>query len=338
MTGWIADTPHIAAHPTYRLILDTALSPLGVSWALPAVEAGVRDGTGLHDLARVRPVALGVFGGRVYLNEIVLVRLGSEASIDLVELAGGEALLAAGLSADRSTVDKLVARRPDLAGETVHELLDRLRSLQPTLRRCVARTVAEVAGLGGIVPLVDDPLGARLWDLSRHVRSVPSLSASVAGGDPERVDDDEVLAALGDLSEVDPTRGPSPWDIAAPSWGTDDREVLRSVAALAERSDDVGPPVHSRDSFGLATCRQIVEEGRRCVAELARRLVADGDLDAVDDLRLALDVELERCVTDVGAVAKLVADRRPIFDVIGQRAAPEVVDEPPLIDRWPVRA
>jgi hypothetical protein len=325
VTRWVADTPFTAVHLGARLLGVGPLSPLTVSWAMPACEGGVRDGLALRELPRDRPCCVGVFGGHVYVTTVVLDALRS-SRID------GD-LVRAGVTADRLTVDKLVDRRPRLAGEMDGELLDRLRSLLLPLRRAVARVVADVAVADGVVTTEADPHGDELWELSRRVRDDDALRAACGEGSIDHIEDDDIVRRLEDLAERQPWRSVAPWELTAASWGLDSGEAARTVATLAERDErpDLRVP-----SVAVENCARLVDEARSAVAELARRAMADGHIDSVAEVGYLTDGELDAFAADPEQLRPSITQRHEVGDLLSTRIPPDVIHGAPAIDEWPV--
>jgi hypothetical protein len=326
VTRWVADTPFTAVHMGARRAGGGPLTPLSVSWALPACESGVRDGLSLKELPRDRPCCIGVFGGHVYVTTVVhdAIRNSHRGDADLVT---------AGIAADRLTVEKLVGRRPLLAGEMDGELLDRFRSLLLPLRRSVSRAVADIAMHDGAVGWEPDPLGDELWDLSRVVRERAALMTACAQGQVDHIEDDGVVARIDELAAREPWRCVAPWELTATSWGLDSGEVARAVADLAAGDGD--RPHLRVPSAAIVNSARLVDEARCAIVELARRAMADGHIESVGEMGFLTDADLDGFVTNPGASRSSITQRREVGELLRSRIPPEVIHGAPAIDEWP---
>ncbi len=131
------------------------------------------------------------------------------------------------LRADRDQVDRLIARRPDLAEQTDQELVDYARSFLPLYRRLFCRHIltsgASGIGIGtvaGVLAAIDQPelimtlvagLGDvdsaapswSMWDMSRIVKGSPDLTATFDEGSSGLAARLEALAEAGNPSAED---------------------------------------------------------------------------------------------------------------------------------------
>lgn len=175
------------------------------------------------------------------------------------------------LDEDRAKALALRDRRPNLDAATDQELVDHATSISPlideffepymiygTSSSFALGILAEVcADLGSAIPgrllsgigNVDSvPPSLAMWDMSRRVRTSPSLSAAFDEGVDELLDrlggvsgGPEFLEALDVLRHEHGARGPGEWDMASPSWETRPNLVLSLVDRLRLADDDLSP-------------------------------------------------------------------------------------------------
>lgn len=178
------------------------------------------------------------------------------------------------LEADRLDADRIRDDRPDLTTATVSQLLERMTSLTPTIRRMfdqhIHQSAAATVGpgiIGAVAAAIGQPelalriIGAvggvdsaapsyALWELSRAIRGSEALTAAFdAGSDglAERIasgTDVDVVDFNGRLTaflEQFGSRGPNEWEIHAHVWETKPELVLAALDRMRLADDDESP-------------------------------------------------------------------------------------------------
>ena len=205
------------------------------------------------------------------------------------------------LRADRDQVDRLIARRPDLAEQTDQELVDYARSFLPLYRRLFCRHIltsgASGIGIGtvaGVLAAIDQPelimtlvagLGDvdsaapswSMWDMSRIVKGSPDLTATFDEGSSGLAARLEALAEAGNPSAEDfgklfgsfierfGARGPNEWELRSKTWGIDLDAPLAAIDRMRFAPDDESPQAR--------TDLRVIE--REAATDFVRELIAD---------------------------------------------------------------
>jgi phosphohistidine swiveling domain-containing protein len=200
---------------------------------------------------------------------------------------------------DRLHVDALVAKRPDFATLSDAAMLEYVRSLIVESRRVLRRHVLNLHAsnvLTGIIAQVSQAVGAGelaatvtagvgdvdsagpsfdLWDLSRHVKSSPVVSAAFDMGvdgllsrlrtsaDPEAKQFLEQWNAFIDRWGF---LGPDVWEFRSPTYRTDPEMVLRMLNRTRLAPDSSAPALR------VATR---TAEREAAITEIAGRLTGD---------------------------------------------------------------
>ena len=233
--------------------------------------------------------------------------------------------------------------RPDLAAQTITQLLGRARSIQPLLIAMFAQHVTASLGasvgpgvlsavtaetdpsvvtklLAGIGDVDSALIANAIWDLSRIVRSSPALMAVFDAGH-ERVasrlavatgpDADRLRAAAEAFMYEHGSRGPNEWDAYSPSYETKP-SLLWSAVDRLRHSDESHDP-HAGEARGAA-------ERERLTAQLAETFAgnpeASGMLAAGLHSAAVFMVARERCKTNN---IRAVHEIRMCFDEIARR-------------------
>ncbi|MGU3587104.1 PEP-utilizing enzyme, partial [Rhodococcus sp. C26F] len=149
---------------------------------------------------------------------------------------------------DRDEVDRLVARRPDLARATDQELVDYARSFGPLSRRLMCRHIVVSNGMG----VASGALGAMLAELGRSDQ-LTTLCAGVGEVDSaqlnwrlwelSRLDADsaEYRRGLADFIKNYGCRGPNEWELRSDTWGTRPEMVTVLIDAMRGAPDSESP-------------------------------------------------------------------------------------------------
>lgn len=192
-----------------------------------------------------------------------------------------EVLGATGLpvyDADRQQVLDIRSQRPDLAALSDRELADRITSFDDVLRplfqhhieaslKCgvglgamaqfcaaIGRPELALTLVGGIGDVDSAIPSRRMWELSRLARH-PAVAALFAAGTDGLADrlhastDPEVrdfTARLDDFLADWDFRGPSEWEIGAPTWGVAPELALGAIGRMRLLADTDGPDEKNR--------------------------------------------------------------------------------------------
>jgi pyruvate,water dikinase len=203
---------------------------------------------------------------------------------------------------DALRVDAVAKKRPDFAEMSDASLLEYFRSLKGEVRQLVKRhmlntygcnvltgTIAQAAqtiGAGHLAAKVAAALGDvdsaspsfDLWDLSRHVRSSPVLTAAFdqsVDGLLDRLRSSSDPAAKRFLARWDAFIdrwgfiGPSVWEFRSPTYRTNPEIPLRMLDRVRRAPDSSSPAARS------AT---LIAEREAATAEMAGRLKGDTQL------------------------------------------------------------
>ena len=246
---------------------------------------------------------------------------------------------------DKAEADVLRDSRGDLTQRSDQELVDRARSLRPTLQHLfeqhtVSGSSAAVAP--GILAAVGAAIGdttipmkmlagigdvdsARpshaLWDMSRKIRAHAALTAAfdagtdgvierlIADGSPEAT---EFLDDWTAFIEEFGSRGPNEWDIHADSWETRPALPLAALDRVRLQTDDEAPQLR----------HDAVAARREATTDEVRAKVAD-------DEELAGMVEAALVVGNMMAyrertkttIVKVLHEGRMVFLELGRRHA-----------------
>lgn len=297
------------------------------------------------------------------------------------------------LEEDRQLAASVREQRPDLTTLTERGLIARARSMMPLERlmwrgeviggalAAVGPAVAAqaVAGLDGIsvldliVPPGDVDSAApsfRLWELSRLVRGDAELAATFdAGGD-------DLVERLAHHAEFDEAftrflhdygyRGPSEWDLGAPSWETHPLLALNLIDQLRRLDDDASPTARraaqqaraeaavgaveaqlagNEEALGTlraglssarlfagwrergkSNCIRVLHEARVALRELGRRLHDKGVIADPELVFMALDEELDGMVIQPGDIGQRLLERREQWRALGDLELPLFID------------
>ncbi len=252
------------------------------------------------------------------------------------------------LRADRDQVDRLIARRPDLAEQTDQELVDYARSFLPLYRRLFCRHIltsgASGIGIGtvaGVLAAIDQPelimtlvagLGDvdsaapswSMWDMSRIVKGSPDLTATFDEGSSGLAARLEALAEAGNPSAEDfgklfgsfierfGARGPNEWELRSKTWGIDLDAPLAAIDRMRFAPDDESPQAR--------TDLRVIE--REAATDFVRELIAD-DPEAAGTFEVGLrcahlyNAGRERTKTNN---VKIVHEMRLALRELGRRA------------------
>jgi phosphohistidine swiveling domain-containing protein len=160
-------------------------------------------------------------------------------------------------------------------------------------------------------------------------------------------------------------RGPSEWDLGAESWETKPELALALVERL-RKADDSRAPERGHERAAIATasaheralalldssaakeqlelaiasarrfgawrergktnCIKVINEARVALAELGRRLHADGHLSRPQQIFMALDRELEILVMDPSSLRATLVEREERWDELSSVELPVFVD------------
>ena len=171
-------------------------------------------------------------------------------------------------------------------------------------------------------------------------------------------------------------RGPHEWDLASPSWAMDPRIPLGMLERMRLRDESADPRVRAAGSVvererltaelveltaadqatqatflaglrsgtafyqlregGKDAAVRVMYEAKLPLRELARRLVARGDIAVEEQVFQLLDAELDDILTDPGPFRSLLAERALIFARLSELEPPYVVSHPqaPPIPTW----
>jgi rifampicin phosphotransferase len=259
------------------------------------------------------------------------------------------------------------------------ELLARFESLQPFMESdfvslFIGSSVSPVA-LGSLQAGLVEVYGDEGYELGRQavmgMGGIESADAGRAVASLAGLDGDEFEDAFDRVLEQYGFRGVNEWEIAAPSWemrphvlrraveavragGTErDPETTRRAALAKFEADGVREKFADLDLWlercrvwmGIrertkATCVLTINEMRLDALEIGRRLVAEGRLEAADQVYfLTFDefrtaargggVDLDRVHTREAAKADLLRYQEPLFVIAGQV---------PPVDQWPLKS
>lgn len=272
-----------------------------------------------------------------------------------------------------------VEGRAKRAASSNAELLARFESMQPLMETdfvslFIGSSVSPVA-LGSLQAGLVSVYGDEGYELGRQavmgIGGIESADAGKAVASLAGLDGDAFEAAFERVLEQYGFRGVNEWEIAAPSWEIRPDVLRRAVAAVkaggAERDPDsireAALAKFERDAvrdqfpeldlwlarckvwLGVrertkATCVLTINEMRLDALEIGRRLVADGVLEAPDQIYfLTFDefraaaggdgVDLERVHGRQAAKADLLRHQEPLFAIAG---------EIPPVDEWPLKS
>ncbi len=221
------------------------------------------------------------------------------------------------LRADRESVDRLAARRPDLSELTEQELVDHARSFMPLQRRLFCRhiIVSTLAGFGlsmvsGVCGAIGRPELAMtlvagvgdvdsaapswaLWELGRIARRSPSVTKAFDSGPPGTIARLDELAVAGDENaaafvarwhrflHLFGARGLNEWELRSRVWGVDPASALAAVDRM-RFADDIESPQERTE-------RRVAE---REEATAFVRTALDGDAEALGTFEAGLNAAL----------------------------------------------
>ncbi len=267
--------------------------------------------------------------------------------------------------------------RPDLSALSPAALVARARSMMP-LERLMWRgevvagsqaaigpaVMAQALGTASSVHPVDliGPAGEvesagpsfALWDLSRMVRSDPKLSLEFDAGTAGLIDrlagHATFVERFAQFQREYGFRGPSEWDLGAPSWESHPELVLALVDRLRVLDDDDAPSarrdrqlrtvaarradveqdlaghpdrlamlqagIAAAERFaawrerGKSNCIRVLHEARMALRELGARFVDTARLPDADLVFMALDDELDILAVDPASLVETLLGRR----------------------------
>ena len=250
------------------------------------------------------------------------------------------------IDAEKTMTIDLRRNRPDLGAASDADLVARIRTLQPLLRKlfdshtppssdsaiapgilgavCAALGEPETAMklLAGIGDVDSAEPSYRMWDLSRAVRSSKELSAAFDAGV------DGLLARLGSsgsaearsfLADFDRflidfgSRGPNEWEISADSWETRPEIALAAIDRVRFQSDDESPRV--RQQRKSVERERLTSEIRAKVAPLGEELAGQFEGAIVASSQMAIR---ERSKTNI---IRAVNEVRVAVRELGRRHA-----------------
>ena len=204
------------------------------------------------------------------------------------------------IDAEKEMTIDLRRNRPDLTRATDGELVARIRSLQPILRKlfdshtppssdsaiapgilgavCAALGEPETAMklLAGIGDVDSAEPSYRMWDISRMVRQSPELSKAFDAGVTGLLDrlrasgSAEAAAFLADFDSFLTdfgSRGPNEWEISADSWETRPEIALAAIDRIRLQSDTESPRIRQQRK---------AEERERLTAEIRAKVAPLG--------------------------------------------------------------
>jgi rifampicin phosphotransferase len=249
---------------------------------------------------------------------------------------------------DQERADTIAARRsrPDLSTLSDAELVERARSMQPTLQKLFeSHTLSSSSSgiapgiLGAVGAAIGDPTiamkllagigdvdsaepGYAMWELSRMVRSSPALTQAFDGGVDGLLDRLTVLSD-GDsapFSEGFDTfltdhgcRGPNEWELSAETWETKPSIALAAIDRI--RLQDDGESPHLRNRRRAAEREALTAEVRAAVAPLGTELAGQFEAALVAAHQLAFR---ERTKTNI---IRIVHEVRMVFRELARRHA-----------------
>lgn len=211
---------------------------------------------------------------------------------------------------------------------------------------------------------VDAEFGRGIAGLDARLRAMPAAAGFIAQFD-------EFLARFG-------SRGPNEWEMSAPTWGTHPDLALAAIDRMREAPDLASPATHwdsrAAERAGLAeslvgalaadpevqgqfeaairaaalflagrertktTIIKLVHEARLNFHEIGRRMLEAGHFDRLEDFALLTNEEYDTFLKDPGAFARVIAERRALFDTLQQVEPPFIVaGEVPPLDTWTPR-
>ncbi len=200
------------------------------------------------------------------------------------------------------------------------------------------------------------------------------LDRLAASNDPDvatfRAQWDELIAAHGH-------RGPNEWDLRPNSWTTKPSIPLGMIERMRFQSDDHSPLLaqergaeervalttellamvegdeeahatlqagigsaavfYSAREMGKNACIRLIHEAKLALMEVGRRLVAEGQLDDVQQIFMLLDDELDGFLADPASMIDTIRDRAATFDQLSTVEPPYIVgadDGVPPISSW----
>jgi rifampicin phosphotransferase len=282
------------------------------------------------------------------------------------------------VNADRVRARAARASRPDLPTLSAPDLVARMRSFCPELATAFHRHVftglAATVGPAAIDQLVTEAGRPELLlDLISGWGDVDSAAPSTGlwelGRSAAGVDQAQLAAFLREHG----SRGPSEWDIHAPSWESCPELVLAPLDRLRDaqspgarhdrlrrQREHATATVRSllrgddRDRFDIAlrsasvflparertkaTAVVLLNEVRMAALELGRRGVIGGHLTTPADLMMLLESELDGYLAAPGGFRDVVAERLRTWHELAELQPPFFVADrvPPLSD-WPRR-
>ena len=198
---------------------------------------------------------------------------------------------------DKARTAELRANRPDLTGLSDAELVERARSIRPFLQHlfeqhCVSGSASAVGPgiLGAVGEAIGDPTipmkllagigdvdsalpNYALWDMSRKIRTSPTLTAAFDAGIDgllDRLAADGSDDATGFLADWDAfitefgSRGPNEWDIGFDTWETEPSLALAALDRVRHQDDRESP--QARHDAMAAQREAVTSEVRAKVA------------------------------------------------------------------------
>jgi phosphohistidine swiveling domain-containing protein len=276
---------------------------------------------------------------------------------------------------ERALADRVRQSRPDFTAMSPAALVAWARAMMPIERlmwrsEMVAGTqsavgpavIAQVVGeldptalvklLGSSGDVDSAQPSFALWDLSRLVRADPAVGKEFDAGETgllgrlQRSEPEFAAAFQGFLNDFG-FRGPSEWDLGAPSWETQPQLPLALIDRIRQLDDNASPAarLHEQEDGsetglkpllegldeaeqqvlqgaiasarrfaawrerGKTNCIKVLHEARLALDELARRMTAGGHIERPQQLFMALDSELDVLALDPGSLSQTLKDR-----------------------------
>ncbi len=175
------------------------------------------------------------------------------------------------LRADRDLADSIRSSRPDLSALSDQQLLDRARSLIPTVRSLFRRHLA-VTAASSIGPGVLNAVAGALGDptialkLITSVGDVDSAAPSLAMWELSRLDpsSDAYRRGFDDFIRRFGSRGPNEWDIRSEVWETKPTLATALIDTMRAAGDADSPIV--RNERNRETREQVTAQVRAALA------------------------------------------------------------------------
>lgn len=189
---------------------------------------------------------------------------------------------------------------------------------------------------------------------------------------------EELLRGLADFQREFGSRGPNEWEMRSPTWETRPELALAAIDRMRLAPDSASPRAQNagRAEIREATAAAIgealaadpavqgqflagvhaatvwlparertktnavrlIHEARMAMRELARRMVARGAFDEIEDFGFLRRSELDTVCTKPEQLTEQLRERRAAYQALGGLEPPFVfVGEPPALATWPAR-